>query len=242
MAVNDDLIRKNPFDFKTSDAVINNAKVREALTPEQEKVYMGFVKQDPHFSQYYDAIYILFHTGLRISEFAGLTIADVDMKNRKIIVDHQLLKEPGRGCYISDTKTSSGEREIPMSDSVCSCFHRLIANRSTPKIMQIIDGKSGFFFLGKNGMPLTGQDWTNRFRGIWTKFCKTGEVQMPKVTPHVCRHTFCSNMAKSGMNPKALQYIMGHANVSITLDTYTHVGFRDAEMEMRRVAGGGYTT
>lgn len=44
------------------------------------------------------------------------------------------------------------------------------------------------------------------------------------------------------MNPKALQYIMGHANVSITLDTYTHVGFQDAEIEMRRVANGGYTT
>lgn len=238
-AVNDDLIRKNPFDFKTSDAVTNNSKTREALTPEQEKAYMDFVKQDPHYSKYYDALYILFHTGLRISEFAGLTIADVDLDSRKIIIDHQLQYEQQRGYYISDTKTVRGKREIPMSDDVCVYFHRLIANRPTPKVAQIIDGKCGFFFLNEKGMPLTGQDWSNRFRSIWAKFSKTYSEQMPKVTPHVCRHTFCSNMAKSGMNPKALQYIMGHANVSITLDTYTHVGFQDAAVEMRRVVGGG---
>lgn len=242
MAVNDDLIRKNPFDFKTSDAVTNDSKTREALTVEQEREYLTFVKSDPHFSKYYDALYILFRTGLRISEFAGLTPADIDMKNRKIIVDHQLQYDQQRGYYIFDTKTASGKREIPMSDDVCSYFRRLIANRPMTKVMQIIDGKSGFFYLNKKDMPLTGQDWANRFRSIWAKFTKAAKPQMLKVTPHVCRHTFCSNMAKSGMNPKALQYIMGHANVSITLDTYTHVGFRDTEMEMRRVAGGGYTT
>lgn len=53
--------------------------------------------------------------------------------------------------------------------------------------------------------------------------------------PHVCRHTFCSNMAKSGMNPKTLQYIMGHSDISVTLNVYTHVGFEDAEKEMQRL-------
>lgn len=58
---------------------------------------------------------------------------------------------------------------------------------------------------------------------------------MPKVTPHVCRHTFYSNMAKSGMNPKSLQYIMGHSDISVTLNTYTHVKFEDAQEEMRKI-------
>ena len=57
------------------------------------------------------------------------------------------------------------------------------------------------------------------------------------MTPHVCRHTFCSNMAKSGMNPKTLQYIMGHSDISVTLNTYTHLGYEDAEEEMKRLAG-----
>ena len=50
-------------------------------------------------------------------------------------------------------------------------------------------------------------------------------------------YTFCSNMAKSGMNPKTLQYIMGHSDISVTLNTYTHVQFDDAKTELLRVAG-----
>ena len=59
---------------------------------------------------------------------------------------------------------------------------------------------------------------------------------MPIVTPHVCRHTFCSNMARNGMNPKTLQYLMGHADVSLTLNTYTHVDYDDVLHEVLRVA------
>lgn len=61
------------------------------------------------------------------------------------------------------------------------------------------------------------------------------KVQMPNITPHVCRHTFCSNMAKSGMNPKTLQYIMDHSDISVTLNTYTHLNYDDAEEEMQKV-------
>ena len=51
--------------------------------------------------------------------------------------------------------------------------------------------------------------------------------------------TFCSNMAKSGMNPKTLQYIMGHSDISVTLNTYNHIGLEDAESELKRVVGEG---
>ena len=60
-------------------------------------------------------------------------------------------------------------------------------------------------------------------------------VQMPNITPHVCRHTYCSNMAKSGMNPKTLQDLMGHNDIGITLNTYTHLGLEDAEDELKRL-------
>lgn len=61
---------------------------------------------------------------------------------------------------------------------------------------------------------------------------------MPKVTPHVCRHTFCSNMAKSGMNPKTLQKIMGHTDIGVTLNTYTHLNFDDIQKEIKKYAIG----
>ena len=66
-------------------------------------------------------------------------------------------------------------------------------------------------------------------------FRSTYRVQLPKITPHVCRHTCCTNYAKSGMNPKVLQYIMGHADVSVTLDTYTHIKEEDAREEIERL-------
>lgn len=60
-------------------------------------------------------------------------------------------------------------------------------------------------------------------------------LQMPNITPHVCRHTCCSNMAKSGMNPKTLQYLMGHSDISVTMNVYTHIGFDDTEEELKRM-------
>ena len=60
-------------------------------------------------------------------------------------------------------------------------------------------------------------------------------VQMPNITPHICRHTYCSNMARTGMNPKTLQYLMGHSEIGVTLNTYTHLGLEDATNELKRV-------
>ena len=238
MAVDDDLIRRNPFDFALGDVLVNDVETREALTVEQERAYLAFVKQDKYYSRFYDAIYALFHTGLRISEFAGLTAADVDLEKREITVDHQLLRDREAGYYISGTKTTGGVRKVPMTDDVCACFRRLIANRPVLKVEPIIDGKCGFFFVGRDRMPLTGVQWAWIFGFIWKKYVESDGIPMPKVTPHVCRHTFCTNMAKSGINPKALQYIMGHSNIAITLNTYTHMGFTDANREFRRVMEG----
>ena len=113
---------------------------------------------------------------------------------------------------------------------------RILANRVAPKIEPMVDGYAGFLFLDKNDKPMVALHWEKYLEHIIEKYNKIYRIQMPKVTPHVCRHTFCSNMAKSGMNPKTLQYIMGHADISVTLNTYTHVKFDDAKEELLRVA------
>ena len=236
MAVDDDLIRKNPFEFQLATVVVNDSVTREAITRKQERAFLEFVKGDKHFSRYYDGIYILFKTGLRISEFVGLTLADLDMKNRKISVNHQLQRKRNMEYIIEDTKTSSGTREIPMTDDVYQCFQRIIANRPKPKTEPMIGGRCGFLYLDKDGKPMVALHWEHYFKHICQKYNNTYKVQTPKVTPHVCRHTFCSNMAKSGMNPKTLQYLMGHSDIGVTLNTYTHLGFEDAQEELKRVA------
>ena len=238
MAVQDDLIRKNPFGFELATVVVNDSVTREAITRAQERAFLKFIQEDNCYRKYYDGIYILFNTGLRISEFCGLTISDIDFQNKRIRVDHQLQRKRDMEYIIEDTKTKSGERYVPMSQQVVECFRRVIANRKPPKQEPIIDGYTGFLFLDKNGMPMVALHWEHYFKHILNKYNSIYKVQLPKITPHVCRHTFCSNMAKSGMNPKTLQYIMGHADISITLDTYTHVKFDDAKAEFDRVAEG----
>lgn len=235
MAVDDDLLTKNPFEFQLATVVVNDSVTREAITRKQERQFLEFVKNDKHFCKYYEGIFILFKTGMRISEFVGLTVSDIDLKNRKIIIDHQLQRTRDMRYVIEDTKTSCGTREIPMTDEVCECFKTIIQNRQKPRVEPIIGGKTGFLYLDKNGMPMVALHWEKYFQHIREKYNKIYRVQMPKVTPHVCRHTFCSNMAKSGMNPKTLQYIMGHSDIGVTLNTYTHVQYEDAKKEMSEI-------
>lgn len=236
MAVQDDLIRKNPFDFQLATVVVNDSVTRKAVTRKQERDFLEFIRTDAHYSRYYDAVFILFQTGLRISEFTGLTLSDIDLKNRTINVDHQLQRKRDMEYIIEDTKTTSGTRQIPMTDEVYECFKRIIASRESPKTEPMIDGYTGFLYLDRNGMPKVALHWEKYFAHICNKYNRIYKVQMPKITPHVCRHTFCSNMAKSGMNPKTLQYIMGHSDIGVTLNTYTHLGYEDIKEEIERVS------
>lgn len=237
MAVDDDLIRKNPFEFMLATVVVNDSVTREAITRKQEREFLDFVKNDRHFSKYYEGIYILFKTGLRISEFTGLTLSDIDLEKRTININHQLQRKRNMEYTIEDTKTSSGTRVLPMTDDVYACFKHIIEKRKKPKVEPMIQGKAGFLYLDKNGMPMVAMHWEKYFQHICEKYNSIYKVQMPKITPHVCRHTYCSNMAKSGMNPKTLQYLMGHSDIGVTLNTYTHLGFEDAREELRRVSG-----
>lgn len=236
MAVQDDLIRKNPFTFELATVVVNDSVTREAITRAQERAFLKFIQEDNCYCKYYDGIYILFNTGLRISELCGLTISDIDFQKRRIRVDHQLQRKRDMEYIIENTKTKSGERYVPMSPQVVECFRRVIANRKSPKQEPIINGYTGFLFLDKNGMPMVALHWEHYFKHILKKYNSIYKVQLPKITPHVCRHTFCSNMAKSGMSPKTLQYIMGHSDISVTLNTYTHLTFDDARAEFDRIA------
>ena len=78
--------------------------------------------------------------------------------------------------------------------------------------------------------------WEYRFNNMVNRYNTIYKEQMPNNTPHVCHHTYCSNMAKAGMNPKTLQYLMGHSDITVTLDTYTHLGLEDAAEELKRLA------
>lgn len=237
MAFQDDLIRKNPFHFELASVVVDDSVRREALTRKQERAFLKFIREDEHFRKYYEGIFILFNTGLRISELCGLTISDIDFENNRIRVDHQLQRTREMEYVIEPTKTKSGMRYVPMSPDVAAAFRRVIAVRPRLRVETIIDGHGGFLFLDQHRMPTVAIHWEHRMKRMVEKYNSIYRVPLPKITPHVCRHTFCSNMAKSGMNPKTLQYIMGHSDISITMNVYTHLQFEDAQAEFERVIG-----
>lgn len=240
MAVEDDFIRKNPFDFELMTVVVNDSATREALTHEQERNFLKFVENDKHFSQYYDAIYILFNTGMRISEFCGLTINDIDLKNKTVNIEKQLIRTTNMRYVIEQPKTEAGKRVIPIRNDVCDCFKRIIGNRRKLRKDPVVadaNGKlyMGFLHIDKNGMPMVALHWEKYFEHICEKYNKIYRVPMPKVTPHICRHTYCSHNASAGMNPKHLQVLMGHSDIGVTLNTYTHVDFDSIRREVERL-------
>ena len=235
MAVQDDCIRKNPFEFQLNTVIKDDTEPKVPLTKEQEESLLSFMQTDSVYRKYRDEVIILLGTGLRISELCGLTAADIDFESRTITVDHQLLKSAETGYYIEKPKTQSGIRQIPMSEKVYEALGRALENRNGAK-ETVIDGYSSFLFLNRDGNPKTATSYGHMFRGLAGKYNKCHKTALPKpMTPHTLRHTFCTNLANAGMNPKALQYIMGHSNINMTLNYYAHVTFDSARAEMERL-------
>jgi len=235
MAVDDDVLMKNPFGFELAGVVVNDSVTREAITKDQMRKFLKFIHDDNVYCKYYEVVYILFHTGMRISEFCGLTLKDIDLENKVINIDHQLQRTSDMRLVIESTKTNAGTRKLPMTEDVAQCFRAIIEDREEPRFEKVIDGYSGFLFTDKDCNPLVAMHWEHRFNHMVKRYNDIYRVQMPNITPHVCRHTYCSNMAKSGMNPKTLQYLMGHSDIGVTLNTYTHLGLEDATDELRRM-------
>ncbi len=236
MAYNEDIIRRNPFDFKLVDIVPNDSQKRIAMTDEQQQIWIDFIRADKTYCKYYDEFVVLLGTGMRVSEFCGLTKSDLDFENRRIRVDHQLVRERGGKYYVEKTKTECGIRFIPMTNDVYQSLKNILANRRKMKTEIIVDGYSGFILIDKDCHPKVALHIENEMRWAMKKYKKLHPEQpLPHITPHVFRHTFCTNMANSGMDIKTLQYLMGHSDVGVTLNVYTHASYDRVAEQMAKV-------
>ena len=231
MAIEDDYVRKNPFDFQLSEVIDDDSESRQALSEEQEEKLLSFLQYDTVYQKYYDDVLILLKTGLRISELCGLTVQDLDFENHTLNINHQLLRNQ-EGYYIETPKTKCGIRKVPMSEEAGKAFQRVLKRKKTGKGI-VIDGYRNFLFLNQKGMPMTACYYTSTLRNIVKKYNKYHDEPLPKITPHILRHTFCTRLAQKNMNPKNLQYIMGHSSIMITLNLYAHASQTGANMEMR---------
>ena len=184
MAVDDDILVKNPFGFQLAGVLVNDAVTREAVTKEQMRKFLKFVHDDVVYCKYYEVVYILFHTGMRISEFCGLTLKDIDFENRTVNIDHQLQRTSDMRYIIETTKTDAGTRVLPITEDVAQMFQAIIEDRNAPKVEKSIDGYSGFLFYDDNGMPLVAMHWQHRFNHMVGRYNDIYRVQMPNITPH----------------------------------------------------------
>lgn len=250
LAVDDDMIRKNPATDCLNDYK-GGAKVKEALTVSEQRTLLEFVKNSKVYNSYEPMLRYMLGTACRIGEVIGITWNDIDMKNRKININHQLTykrnAEKKTVFSISSTKTDAGNRVIPMTEDV---YNALCEQRKQNLYLGIprdyeIDGYSNFVFMSKNGRPIAPNGFNNAMKNIVNAYNKAEQekaveekrppVLIPHISAHTFRHTGCTRMAESGMNVKVLQYIMGHSNISVTMDVYSHAQEENITNEIDRL-------
>ena len=243
IAVDDDMIRGNPADGMMKELKLTrgmDSEKRQALTKEQEKLFFDYLKRTARYRHWYPIFYVMANTGLRVGEITGLRWCDVDMEKGLISVNHTLVyynHRDNKGCYysINIPKTKAGEREIPMTESVKQALRMEKEYQELCDLESLshIDGYRDFVFLNKDGFVLNQSPLNSALKRI-IRDCN-GEIfdhmglsdkeplLLPDFTCHVLRHTFATQMCESGLNIKVVQSVLGHADITTTLDVYVTV-------------------
>lgn len=225
-AYNNMFIERNPFDFSLKGIISKPTEKREAISKRDQELFMNFIRDDKIYSKYYDELYLLLNTGMRVSEFCGLTLDDINFEKGYIRIERQLSRERGGKYYIELTKTENGARLLPIKDDIEETLMCIIRNRRIPRKEPVVDGYSGFLFIDKNGNPKVARHIENEMRNALKKYKKYHpDEPLPSITPHVLRHTYCTDMANANTPIKDLQYLMGHSDIKVTLGVYTHSDF-----------------
>lgn len=247
-AIDDELVSKNPFAFTLPEQ--KNKEKRNAIPVEATDALIEFTSNGKRYQFSHVVVVLLLETGMRIGELLGLRTTDIDLDKRVIKVDHQLLFNARRssgkvGFYIETPKTMSGNRLIPISDAAMNALKivysareaNLERLRSNGLDQPVVDGYTDFVFITRNGTPSSDvcvRDSIHRACAACERHCN---ITLPNITPHIIRHTFCTRLVNSGMNPKSVQYLMGHCNVDTTLNVYSHVDSKVAMSDMKRLLG-----
>lgn len=250
MAVDSDIIRKNPAkDCKKG--IFGTKKKRRALSITEQEEFLSFIKDSNIYKVYYPLIVFALCTGLRVGELTGLRWADVDLKENVIHIRQQLTyKNYGEGCkfYFQELKTDAGRRDIPLTAEARKCLtwqKELYLLLGTSKKRQEIEGVTDFVFVNTQGKPYATNAINfmlknvvqayNRQEKIWTVKGNKYFRPLPHISAHILRHTACTRLAESGLDPKVLQYIMGHASISVTMDIYIHWDFSQIRKKIEAV-------
>ncbi len=190
---------------------------------------------------------VILGTALRRGEVLGLTWKDVDIENKILRINHQLHYTCARGKYkfsISSTKTKSGIREIPLTETMIAVFMRLKEEAKPNRIS--IDGYNDFVFINSKGdnviiprqlsdsLTAACEKYNKKERVLAAKEDRV-PVLLPPITSHILRHTACTRMAEAGIDVKVLQELLGHKRCEVTMNIYNHVGTLRKQKEVEKL-------
>jgi len=239
LAVDDDVIRKNPCKGCLSEFSDNSEK-KFALTEAEQEELLKFVRNSNVYSVYYPMIVFMIGTAARCGEVIGLTWDDIDFVNRTVRIDHQLIykKRDGRyGFYADSPKTDAGKRIIPMTNEVLMALRDQREQQLSKGWRTNVEicGYRDFVFSTKNKNPIMPSAVNNMLLNIVNKHNAISDIKLPHISSHILRHTGCTRMSEAGIDPKVLQYIMGHRKISVTMEVYNHVSEERNRMEIKKL-------
>ena len=222
-AVRDDLIRKNPMDGIVKELPLQRTK-RHGLTQEQEKEFMDYLEHSDIYRHWKPLFSCMLGTGCRIGEILGLRWENVLWDENLLSIDHTLnykLQENGKVEFCeSAPKTASGVRMIPMMQSVRTAI--LEERMKHPD--------SEFIFVNRYGKPLTVYGINRAIERIVENL-----PNVPKFTSHQLRHTFATKLCQNETDLKLIQEIMGHADISTTMNIYNESNIERKKASIARM-------
>ena len=239
MAVRDEIIRSNPAEgvmaeIKKSDLWVKTRKC--GLTVPEQRELVEFMKDSHQFKGWVPMITVLLGTGMRIGECLGRRWEDIDLDKRLISVNHNLVDYQDRDIRkqvrkIQTTKTRAGVRMIPMIDEVYEAFITEFELQSAIGFCEEeIDGYSGFIFTTTDQKLMSRSAVNNAIHRIVRIHNEEEEkkakaegrepILIPQFSAHQLRHTFCTRFCENETNLKVIQSIMGHSDITTTMDIY----------------------
>ena len=238
IAVEDDYLRYNPSDnaLKELKKAINfEVEKRRALTVSEQEIFEAFLRKKGQYHRWYPVFTVMLWTGMRVGEITGLRWCDIDLEEGSINVNHTLVyfdKRAEERCTfaINTTKTKAGERSIPMLPKVKEAFlmEKEYQRECGVKSESIVDGYQDFIFVNRFGNVQHQGTLNKALRRIirdcnfeiLDKSNQEDAIILPKFSNHSLRHTFTTRMCEAGVNIKAMQEILGHADAETTMDIY----------------------
>lgn len=242
MAVRDNVIRTNPSDNAIAELKKKQKgrpEPRRALSVEHQKAFLDFLER-PEYIRWKPMFVVMFGTGVRVGELIALRWEDVSFDDNKITIEHNITYYPrldkGRCEYeLTDPKTESGKRDIPLLDKVKNALiaEKEYQKRSGNSNQMEISGLSGFIFCNRFGGFHNQASINREIKRIVNDHNAREEVRarhdgrtpviIPSFSCHITRHTFCTRLCENETNIKVIQTIMGHKDIQTTLDIYAEV-------------------